>query len=69
MPMPRAWRGKFSPDGKKFAYEMVESHEDEWRNYRGGQNKPIWVLDLDDYSIAFTQAGLPQALIWPVRGT
>ena len=51
MPMPRAWRGKFSPNGKKFAYEMVESYEDEWRNYRGGQNKPIWVLDLGDYSI------------------
>jgi tricorn protease len=51
MAMPRAWRGQFSPDGKHFAYEMVRSHESEWRNYRGGQNKPIWLLDLADLSV------------------
>jgi tricorn protease len=51
MPMPRAWRGQFSPDGRHFAYESIQSWETEWRNYRGGQNKPIWVLDLQDYSL------------------
>ncbi|MCH6550780.1 MAG: PDZ domain-containing protein [Planctomycetes bacterium] len=51
MPMPRAWRGQFSPDGKEFAYEPIQSWETEWRNYRGGQNKPIWVLDLADHSV------------------
>ena len=51
MPMPRAWRGSFSPDGKRLAYEPIQSFETEWRNYRGGQNKPIWILDLDDLSL------------------
>ncbi len=51
MPMPRAWTGKFSPDGGSFAYEPILSWEAEWRNYRGGQNRPIWVLDLEDLSL------------------
>lgn len=51
MPMPRAWRGQFSPDGRRFVYEMVQSYETEFRNYRGGQNKPIQVLDLDSLKI------------------
>jgi tricorn protease len=25
---------------------MANSWDDEWRNYRGGQNRPIWILDL-----------------------
>jgi len=51
LPMPRAFRGKHSADGKYFAYEMVAPWDEEWRNYRGGQNRPIWVMDLNDHSI------------------
>jgi tricorn protease len=51
LPMPRADQGSFSPDGRRFAYRMVTPWEDEWRNYRGGQNRPIWILDLDDYDL------------------
>ena len=51
MPMPRAWFGRHSPDGSRFAYEPILSWETEWRNYRGGQNRPIWLLDLDDLSL------------------
>jgi tricorn protease len=51
MPVPRAWRGQLAPGGDKLAYEPVASWETEWRNYRGGQNKPIWILDLDDLSL------------------
>ena len=51
MPMPRAWTGQLSPDGSRIAYEPILSWEAEWRNYRGGQNRPIWVLDLDDLSL------------------
>jgi tricorn protease len=51
LPMPRAFRGELSPDGKYFAYELVSPWDEEWRNYRGGQNRPIWVMDLKDYSI------------------
>ncbi len=51
LPMPRAYRGKYSADGQRFAYEFVAPWDEEWRNYRGGQNRPIWVLDMNDYSL------------------
>ena len=46
MPMPRANQGKISPDGRYVAYRMPTSWDEERRNYRGGQNKPIWIFDL-----------------------
>ncbi len=45
LPMPRAYQGKISPDGKRIAYRMANSWDEERRNYRGGQNRPIWILD------------------------
>ena len=46
LPLHRGWQGKYSPDGKRFAYRLATSWDDERRNYRGGQNKPIWIVDL-----------------------
>lgn len=46
MPMPRANQGKISPDGVRIAYRMPASWDEERRNYRGGQNRPIWIMDL-----------------------
>ena len=46
LPMPRAYQGKISPDGKRIAYRMNNSWDEERRNYRGGQNRAIWVADL-----------------------
>ncbi len=51
LPMPRAWQGKYSPDGQRFAYRMANSWDDEWRNYRGGQNRPIWIMTLSSYEV------------------
>lgn len=51
LPMPRAYQGKYSPDGKRFAYRMANSWDEEWRNYRGGQNRPIWILDLENFEL------------------
>jgi tricorn protease len=51
LPMPRAHQGKFSPDGRRFAYRMVSPWEDEWRNYRGGQNRPVWILDMATHDV------------------
>jgi tricorn protease len=51
LPMPRAYQGKYSPDGGRFAYRMASSWDDEWRNYRGGQNRPIWILDLQSHEL------------------
>jgi tricorn protease len=49
--MPRAWQGKPSPDGKRFAYRMANAWDDEWRNYRGGQNRPIWIFDVATHEV------------------
>lgn len=54
MPMPRAYQGKISPDGRKVAYRMNTSWDEERRNYRGGQNKPIWILDLKSFDLDTT---------------
>ncbi len=55
LPMPRAYQGGYSPDGRRFAYRMPNSWDEEWRNYRGGQNRPIWILDMDDYDLEVVQ--------------
>src|ERR1019366_1376406 len=46
LPMSRAYQGKISPDGRRVAYRMNNSWDEERRNYRGGQNRPIWIVDL-----------------------
>jgi tricorn protease len=48
LPLPRANQGALSADGNRLAYRMVSPWEEEWRNYRGGQNRPVWIVDLDD---------------------
>ena len=51
MKIPRGYQGKISPDGKYLAYRMNNSWDEERRNYRGGQNRPIWILDLATYDV------------------
>ncbi len=51
MALPRAYQGKISPDGKRIAYRMNNSWDEERRNYRGGQNRPIWVADLTSLDV------------------
>ena len=51
VPLPRGQSGAFSPDGARFAYQPVQRWDVEWRNYRGGQIRPIWVVDTDDWSL------------------
>ena len=48
---PRAQAGTISPDGRTLAYQQVRPWEQEMRYYRGGQNKPIQLLDLHDASV------------------
>ncbi len=57
LPVPRAVSGQVSPDGRRIAYQEVSFSDPEWRNYRAGQAKPVWIMDLDDYSLIKT----PQA--------
>jgi len=46
MVLPRAYQGRISPDGRKVAYRLNNSWDEERRNYRGGQNRPVWITDL-----------------------
>jgi tricorn protease len=49
--LPRAYQGKFSPDGTEMAYRMNNSWDEERRNYRGGQNRPIWIVNMKTYDL------------------
>ncbi|MDZ7648620.1 MAG: hypothetical protein U5K54_16360 [Cytophagales bacterium] len=40
--------GSFSPDGKQIVIDRVDRWDVEWRNYRGGQNTPLVILNLTD---------------------
>jgi tricorn protease len=49
--MDRAMQGKYSPDGTRIAYRMNTSWDDERRNYKGGQNRPIWIMDVKSLDV------------------
>jgi tricorn protease len=51
MAIPRAYQGKISADGTHIAYRLNNSWDEERRNYRGGQNRPIWIVDLKTYDL------------------
>ncbi|MBP9924488.1 MAG: PD40 domain-containing protein [Cyclobacteriaceae bacterium] len=40
--------GSYSPDGKQIVIDRVHRWDVEWRNYRGGQNTPLVILNLAD---------------------
>src|SRR3972149_3833978 len=49
--LPRGYQGKISADGTRIAYRVNNSGDEELRNYRGGQNRPIWIVDLKTYDL------------------
>ncbi len=58
VPMPRAFDGVYSPDGRRFAYEEFQTafipdwyEASMWRHYRGGRTHPISVMNLADNSV------------------
>ena len=52
--VPRGAYGKISEDNKYIAYTPITSWDVEWRNYRGGQAMPIWILNLKTKSLIKT---------------
>ena len=42
--------GSFSPDGKQIVIDPTTRWDKEWRNYRGGQNNSLVILNLEDLS-------------------
>ncbi len=51
LPIPRVAEGEYSPDSKRFVYQEIWPWESEWRNYRGGQNNPIRIIDLKSHDV------------------
>ena len=45
--IPRASYGEISEDGKHIAYTPIDPWDSEWRNYRGGQAMPVWIVNLE----------------------
>jgi tricorn protease len=54
LPIPRAATGEMSADGKYLAYNPITFWDPEWRNYRGGQAQPIWIVNLDNFELVQT---------------
>jgi tricorn protease len=46
LPLPAGFQGSFSPDGQSIAYESITRWEPAWKRYHGGQNFPIWIVNL-----------------------
>ncbi len=44
--IPNASRAALSPDGTKVAYNPLTDAFSQWKNYRGGRNSVIWIVDL-----------------------
>jgi len=44
--IPRAAYGELSKDGSYVAYTPITGWDEEWRNYRGGQAMPIWIVNM-----------------------
>jgi tricorn protease len=60
LPMPRAFTGSFSSDGRRMAYEEIglgfaaewaQNQTSLWRNYRGGRTRPIRLITLADHTV------------------
>lgn len=48
LPMNRAYDGSFSPDAKQLVFRRAGFWDKGWRNYRGGQNQALRVIDLSN---------------------
>jgi tricorn protease len=46
LPLPAGSNGSLSPDGGSIAYESVTRWQPAWKRYVGGQNVPIWIVNL-----------------------
>jgi tricorn protease len=46
LPLPSGEEASFSPDGTRLAYVPHPQWEPGWKQYRGGQTTPIWIVNL-----------------------
>lgn len=64
--IPRAAFGEISPDGKQIAYVPITFWDPEWRNYRGGQAMPIWIVDMETKDLIRTPQPTKERHLDPV---
>ncbi|NNG10121.1 MAG: protease [Arenibacter sp.] len=64
--IPRAAYGEISADGKHIAYVPITGWDPEWRNYRGGQAMPIWIVDLETKELLRTPQPTEERHLDPV---
>jgi tricorn protease len=63
LPGAMAFRGAFSPDGRRVVVDRVDRWDDEFRSYRGGQNTPLTITGLADHA----ETRLPNARTMDVQ--
>ncbi|AIY12853.1 S41 family peptidase [Cellulophaga baltica] len=64
--IPRAAYGEFSENGNFIAYTPITSWDPEWRNYRGGQAMPIWIVNLETKELITTPQPTKERHLYPV---
>ncbi len=64
--IPRAAYGELSSDGKQIAYVPITFWDPEWRNYRGGQAMPIWIVDMETKELIRTPQATKERHLDPV---
>ena len=64
--IPRAAYGEMSRDGKHLAYTPITGWDAEWRNYRGGQAMPVWVVNLKTKELLRTKQTTKERHLDPV---
>ncbi|WP_421801083.1 S41 family peptidase [Flagellimonas sp.] len=64
--IPRGAYGSISANGSHIAYTPITSWDPEWRNYRGGQAMPIWIVDLSTYELTTTPQLDQERHLYPV---
>jgi tricorn protease len=51
LPIPSGSKAALSPDGKTIAYTPNQERFQQWKNYRGGTQSRIWLMNLSDYAV------------------
>ncbi len=51
LPVPSGFTGTLSPDGKYIAYNPLYEAFNQWKNYRGGTQSRIWIMDLESHEV------------------
>lgn len=64
--IPRAAYGELSPDGRYMAYTPITGWDEEWRNYRGGQAMPIWIVNMETKDLIRTPQPTKERHMQPV---